>query len=326
MFHILEGVGGIQVDFKNHHDWSDKLIFLEKGQYIKFLTDQFVVRRIEFQDEVLFRHPDVRVLFKHLVSLGYINFSECSECQEYLSKTVLDTNTKEIIDISSRQWFWQNPFNANKDEYHIIFDVKQVIDEQFRHHLTNRQLSDLLHDIGYDVHSVYKQKVGLTIKGAYQRKRLLESQKSIAFEDKSIKEIAYEMGFKDPAYFNRAFKQQVGASPNQFRENIAYTDRDTFIQDLYDLLQRHHKEQHSVGFYADQMHLSKKALSKKVAQSLQVSIGQLIRQEIINTARLKLKEGHAIKSVAAMLSFDEAHHFSAFFKHYTGQTPTAFLA
>ena len=44
MFHILKGTGGIEVDFKQYHDWEDKLIFLEKGQYIKFLSENFVAR------------------------------------------------------------------------------------------------------------------------------------------------------------------------------------------------------------------------------------------------------------------------------------------
>lgn len=88
MFHILKGNGGIEVDFKSYHDWDDKLIFLDKGQYIKFLSDSFLVRKIEFKEENIFRNKEVRVLFKHLISLGYINFSECAHCQNYLDKTV----------------------------------------------------------------------------------------------------------------------------------------------------------------------------------------------------------------------------------------------
>lgn len=70
MLHILEGTGGIEVDFKSYHDWQDKLNFLEKGQYIKSLSDNFVVRKIEFEDDTPFNHKDVRVLFKHLVALN----------------------------------------------------------------------------------------------------------------------------------------------------------------------------------------------------------------------------------------------------------------
>jgi len=48
--------------------------------------------------------------------------------------------------------------------------------------------------------------VGITIKGLIQNKRLLESKKEVAFTEKSVKEIAYDFGYRDPAYFNRTFK------------------------------------------------------------------------------------------------------------------------
>ncbi len=66
LIHILSGDGSIQVDFNNYYDWHDKAIFLEKGQYIKFLSDNFVVRKYEFFDEDKFYNNEVRVLFKHL--------------------------------------------------------------------------------------------------------------------------------------------------------------------------------------------------------------------------------------------------------------------
>ena len=53
MFHILEGQGAIQVDFRNYYDWENKIIFLEKGQYIRFLNSGFVVRKLEFQETFL---------------------------------------------------------------------------------------------------------------------------------------------------------------------------------------------------------------------------------------------------------------------------------
>ena len=132
MYHILEGSGGIEVDFKKYHDWQDKLIFLSVGQYIKFLSENFVVRKIEFTDEEVFRNKEVRVLFKHLVALGYINFNECETCQEYLNNTVFSQQSSDIIDISSEQWYWQNPFHAKQEEYHVIFDIKDVIDEKYK--------------------------------------------------------------------------------------------------------------------------------------------------------------------------------------------------
>lgn len=324
MLHILNGVGGIEVDFSSYHDWKDKLIFLEKGQYIKFLSEDFVVRKIEFNDSRVFGNKDVRVLFKHLVALGYINFDECTSCQKYLDNSIFSKQSSDIIDVSSEQWYWQNPFHANHDEYHLIFDIKDIIDKQYRNNLSNEKISKIIGVQGYQAQALFKSKVGLTVKSMLDNKRILESKKEVAFSDKSIKEIAYEFGFKDPAYFNRVFKNKAGSSPNQFRESIEFESRDTFLPELYELLKNHHKDQRAIDFYASKMHLSIKSLSKRVKDKLNITLGQLIRQEVINTAKILLQTDIKVKEIAFELGFEDPNHFSAFFKKHTSLTPIAY--
>ena len=132
------------------------------------------------------------------------------------------------------------------------------------------------------------------------------------------------LGYKDPAYFNRIFKNNTGKSPNQFREDFAFGERDSFIQDLYELLQLHHTKERSLEFYANKMHLSIKHLSRKVKEKLNISLGQLIRQEIINTAKSLLESDTNINEIAYQLGFEEANHFSSFFKLHTGINPSQY--
>ena len=322
LVHILSGSGTIEVDFKNYPDWEDKAIYLSKGQYIKFLADNFEVRLIEFPDEILFKSKDVRVLFKHLISLGYINFSECSECKRYLDQSVFSNSLSGLIAISSKQWFWQNPFQASKSEYQVIFDIKDIIDDQYANNLSNDDLALLLKENGSEAQALVKDKIGLTIKELIGNKRLLESKREIAFKDLTIQEVAYEMGFKDPSYFNRVFKRSTGLSPAQFRRDFEYAERNSFVQDILELVRKFHKEQRSLDFYAGKMNLSVKALSLKTRQQLNTSLGQLIRNELVQTAKGMLLQDQSIIDISYRLGFEEPNHFSQFFKHYSGMTPT----
>lgn len=324
LIHILSGRGNIQVDFENYYNWKNKAIYLEKGQYIKFLSDDFIVRKIEFPNETIYRNKDVRVLFKHLISLGYIDFEDCADCKSFLDNSIFSKNNEEIIDISSKQWYWQNPFNASKSEYQIIFDVKEVIDEQFSNQLTHAELVKLIHENGVVAQALVNEKIGLSVSKLLGKKRLVESKRKIAFTDKNIQEISYEMGYKDAAYFNRVFKKTTGNTPSEFRSNFDYERRDSFVQDIVNLIQFHHKEERSLAFYADKMNLSVKTLSKKTRDKLNTTLGHLIRSELISSSKLRLAENMTIQEVAQQLGFEEANHFSNFFKHYTGKSPTEF--
>lgn len=321
LVHILSGSGLIQVDFKSYNDWQDKAIYLSKGQYIKFLSDDFVVRMIEFPDEIMFHSQDVRVLFKHLIALGYIDFAECNDCKKFLNNTVFNEELESIIDVSTKQWYWQNPFQANKDEYQLIFDAKEVIDNEFKNKLSSKELVSLINTNGLQAQTLVKDKVGLTLKGLFNQKKILEGKKELAFTNKSIKEVSYDLGYKDPAYFTRTFKTNTGLTPNDFKESFTYKQKDTFVEDVLALLKEYHTQERQLGFYADKMHLSVKTLNTKVKNRLQVSLGQLIRQQLTTTAKQLLLQGTSVKEAAFALGFEEAHHFSSFFKHYTGTTP-----
>ncbi len=317
---IRSGQGLIEVDFKTYSEFKGRLIFLSPGQYIKFLFGEFEVARMEFSEEYVKRSPDYRVLFKHLISLGYIEFEEGDQ---RIFNALCKESPLNLLDLSTHQWFWQNPFKAEREEYTLIFGLKDAIDQHFRDNLSVEQLASSIHHDHYALHRLVKNRLGLAIKNLAQNKLLLESQKDIAFTDKPIQEVAYDLGFRDPAYFNRFFKQRTRHTPLEFRNEFGDEAIDTFLQDLLQLIQEHHHEQHSPAFYADKLHMSIKTLSRKTRNRLNQSTGALIRREVLQSAKTLLPH-LPVKEVAYELGFREASHFSAYFKKYTGSSPTEF--
>lgn len=320
MIWVKSGNGIIEVDFKNYFEFKDKLIFLAPNQPIKFLYGEFEATILEFPNDLVTKSTDFRVLFKHLIAMGYIEFSD--EKQAIFS-TLFNENPLKVLDASTNQWYWQNPFNAEKDEYTIIFDLKEVIDEHFKENWSVQQFVTNIDHEYYSIQQLVKNRLGLTIKNLAQRKIIIESQKDIALTDKPIQEVAYDMGFKDPAYFNRFFKGQTQLTPAKFRQKYGIDPSDFFLQDLTELIQAHHKNQHATTFYADKMFMSIKTLSRKVKEQLNMTVGDLIRVELIKNAKLLLKVT-TIKATALELGFKEANHFSAYFKKYTGLTPSEY--
>jgi AraC-like DNA-binding protein len=51
--------------------------------------------------------------------------------------------------------------------------------------------------------------------------KLIDVAKERIFDtDKSVSEIAYQLGFKYPQHFSRVFKQYVGVSPLEYRSSV----------------------------------------------------------------------------------------------------------
>ena len=44
--------------------------------------------------------------------------------------------------------------------------------------------------------------------------RLQKGKELVQTTDKTISEIAYDVGFNDPSYFSRAFKEEFGLAPS----------------------------------------------------------------------------------------------------------------
>jgi AraC family transcriptional activator of pobA len=51
---------------------------------------------------------------------------------------------------------------------------------------------------------------------------LLEAKRNLIYSARSVAEVAYQVGFEDPAYFSRFFARHVGVAPAQFRVRRAF--------------------------------------------------------------------------------------------------------
>lgn len=64
-----------------------------------------------------------------------------------------------------------------------------------------------------------KKETGKTAQEIIQGKIIEVAKEKIFDMDKSVSEVAYELGFKYPQHFTRFFKQQVGFTPNEYRNS-----------------------------------------------------------------------------------------------------------
>jgi len=91
------------------------------------------------------------------------------------------------------------------------------------------------------------------------------------------------------------------------------------------LVATHFKKEHSVQFYADQMYISRKHLTKTIVDVFKKTPKQIISETIILEAKVLLKNPRlSISDVINELNFQDLSVFSKFFKTHTGISPTEF--
>ena len=102
-------------------------------------------------------------------------------------------------------------------------------------------------------------------------------------------------------------------------------DRLDIVRHYNFLVEQNYRKQHQVKFYAGELNRSPKTLSNLFALYNQKSPLQVIQERIIREAkRLFIYTDKTVKEVAYFLGFEDAGHFSKFFKKHTGQSFSSF--
>ena len=102
----------------------------------------------------------------------------------------------------------------------IIRQYNFLVDMHFRSKKKVKDYAEMLHKSPKtlsNLFSIYNQKSPQQV---IQERVVLEAKRLFRFTDKQTKEIAYELGFEDPAHFSRYFKKVALVSPSAYRENL----------------------------------------------------------------------------------------------------------
>ena len=99
--------------------------------------------------------------------------------------------------------------------------VMQVMEELNRRLGEPTRLEDLAAWAGYTaqhLNRLFQRQIGMTPLQYLTRLRLEYAAEQLLDGRKTVRAIALQVGYDDPYYFSRLFKQHFGRSPNQYRE------------------------------------------------------------------------------------------------------------
>ena len=108
---------------------------------------------------------------------------------------------------------------SNKHEEQSMSAVnkaKQYIDENYMKELTLDDVSRVVNISSYYFSKVFKEETGENFIDYLTKLRIEAAKNLLKTTNKSMKEIALEVGYPDPNYFSRNFKKYTGKTPTDY--------------------------------------------------------------------------------------------------------------
>ena len=246
---FLKDVKGCDLRYgRNYYDYQEgTLVFVAPGQMVVVETDGQVYQPKGY---ALIFHPDLirgTSLDKNIVDYSFFSYNvnealhlsererqivvDCFSKIEYELQQNIDKHSKKLI--ASNIELFLNYCQRFYDRQFITRDnINKGMIEKFEDLLNSYFSSDKPQNIGLPsvaycaetlnlsanyFGDLIRKETGKSAKDYIQDKIIDVAKNKIFAADKTVNEIAFELGFKYPQHFSRMFKNETGYTPNEYR-------------------------------------------------------------------------------------------------------------
>ena len=99
----------------------------------------------------------------------------------------------------------------------LVMRFKALLDQHYREHWTVKNYAEALYVSTSTLSRSCKEYTGSAAKMLILDRVLLEVKRRLIYTHEPLDQMAYTLGFKDPAYFSRFFKKQEGVTLSHYR-------------------------------------------------------------------------------------------------------------
>ena len=99
----------------------------------------------------------------------------------------------------------------------LAIAFRQLVDDSYKQAWPVERYVTTLGTTPHLLDKAVRQVLGKSVKDVVLERRLIEAKRLLRFTIRPVEDIAFSIGFKDPAYFSRFFRAHVGQSPSSWR-------------------------------------------------------------------------------------------------------------
>ncbi|SDT67038.1 AraC-type DNA-binding protein [Mucilaginibacter mallensis] len=111
---------------------------------------------------------------------------------------------------------------ADTEEPFILQKLKDYIEQHYKTKHAVSNYADMLNISPKALAKITKTHFNKTLTNMIAERIIIEAKRELYLTNKTVKEIAYELGYNDESYFSRFFKTNAEVSPQLYRETVGY--------------------------------------------------------------------------------------------------------
>jgi AraC family transcriptional regulator, transcriptional activator of pobA len=244
---VKEGNGKLKTDFSEYNFETNSLFSFTPYQPFMFLSGVIKGIAIYFHSDFFCIHKHQTevtcngVLFNNIYQIPFILVDE--ELQKTLDKLIelikseiqnpglaqyelLISYMKIFLISASRSKTEQQPqviqSKEGNKEPTILQNLKEAIEKDFKSRHTPNEYAVLLNISPNALAKITKKHFNKTLTNLITERIIIEAKRELYLTNKSVKVIAYELGYDDEYYFSRFFKKNTEISPQVYRETVGF--------------------------------------------------------------------------------------------------------
>lgn len=186
-----------------------------------------------YRDDIVRRDPDAAALFSAAAAVPVSNddaeliTSQARRLMRELAwiapghRTALDAALAPIIVQAVRALavLRQEGRLGRGRQAELVARFRSIVEERYRLREPIAALASRLGVSPTTLRVACAAIAGTSPAGIVNSRAFLEAKRALCYSNQTIAEIAYGLGFDDPAYFSRFFARQAGCSPTRFRDD-----------------------------------------------------------------------------------------------------------
>jgi AraC family transcriptional regulator, transcriptional activator of pobA len=199
------------------------------GYFISFSPDFFLQQAFSYK--LLNSKKVLKPLLQPYVVLSEAQAAEISSVFEKIieechsgfeeKKQMIAIKILELLILCDRFFRANPPCDCMPGYSEVIKRFHELIEAHYIRHKDVQFYAAAMHTHPNNLNHIVKKVTGRTAKQTITDRLILEAKYLLVSTTRSVKEIAYDLGFEDPNYFISFFKKNQQRTPSRFREQPA---------------------------------------------------------------------------------------------------------